>query len=70
MSFGILQTFFSRLMALGIIKDKLELSHVLRQFQAHDDEFESLELNIREEERPPMNTVDAYRKKYHKEESP
>jgi glucosyl-3-phosphoglycerate synthase len=67
MAFGILQTFFSRLMALGIIKDKLELSRILRQFQAHDEEFESLELTIEEEERPPMNTIDAYLQKFYKE---
>ncbi len=67
MSFGILQTFFSRLMALGIIKDQLELSHILRQFQARDEEFETLELTIEEEERPPMNTIDAYHQKFNKE---
>ncbi len=60
MAFGILQTFFSRLQALDIIQDKLELSHVLRQFQAHDEEFESIELQIQEEERPPMITIDEY----------
>ena len=60
MAFGILQTFFSRLQALDIIEDKLELSHILRQFQAHDEEFESIELQIQEEERPPMITIDEY----------
>lgn len=60
MSFGILQTFFSRLQALGVIKDKLELSHILRQFQAHDHEFESKEITIEEEERPPMITIEGY----------
>jgi glucosyl-3-phosphoglycerate synthase len=60
MSFGILQTFFSRLQALDIIHDKLQLSHVLRQFQAHDEEFESIELQIQEEERPPMITINEY----------
>lgn len=63
MAFGILQTFFSRLQALNIIKDNLELSHILRQFQAHDEEFESIDLKILEEERPPMLTIDEYRKK-------
>src|SRR6056297_3519269 len=63
MAFGILQTFFSRLQALDIIHDKLELSHILRQFQAHDEEFETLEIEIMEEERPPMITVDEYRAK-------
>ncbi|MFO7848796.1 MAG: glucosyl-3-phosphoglycerate synthase [Spirochaetia bacterium] len=69
MAFGILQTFFSRLQALNIIKDKLELSHILRQFQAHDQEFESMEINIEEEERPPMITIEEYsalRKKHTK----
>lgn len=60
MAFGILQTFFSRLQALDVIKDKLELSHILRQFQAHDAEFETMEINIEEEERPPMNTIEEY----------
>jgi len=64
MSFGILQTFFSRLHALGIIEDDLQLSHFLRQFQVHDEEFEAVELEILEEERPPMVTIDEYRKKY------
>ncbi len=63
MAFGILQTFFSRLQALDLIQDKLELSHVLRQFQAHDEEFESIELQIQEEERPPMITIDEYLEK-------
>ena len=69
MSFGILQTFFSRLQALDIIHDKLELSHILRQFQAHDEEFESVELQIQEEERPPMITIDEYvqKRNTHKE---
>lgn len=60
MAFGIMQTFFSRLQALDIIQDKLELSHILRQFQAHDEEFETIELQIQEEERPPMITIDEY----------
>jgi len=67
MSFGILQTFFSRLHGLGIINDDLQLSHFLRQFQVHDDEFETVELEIQEEERPPMITIEEYRKKHHPE---
>lgn len=70
MSFGILQTFFSRLIALGIIKGEMELSHVLRQFQAHDKVFETIELNIMEEERPPMISIEEYRKKFKKGDSP
>jgi glucosyl-3-phosphoglycerate synthase len=60
MSFGILQTFFNRLIALDIIKDKLQLETVLRQFQAKDDEFEAIDITIVEEERPPMNTIEQY----------
>ncbi len=60
MSFGILQTFFNRLQALEIINDKLNLEKVLRQFQAKDDQFESIEFTIVEEERPPMITIPAY----------
>jgi glucosyl-3-phosphoglycerate synthase len=62
MSFGILQTFFNRLQALEIINDKLNLEKVLRQFQAKDDQFESIEFTIVEEERPPMVSIPAYQK--------
>ena len=34
---------------------------VLRQFQAHDDKFESVEYQILEEERPPMLEIPAYK---------
>ncbi len=66
MAFGILQTFFSRLQALDVIEDKLELSHILRQFQAHDEEFETMEINIEEEERPPMISIEKYQEKREK----
>jgi len=64
MSFGILQTFLSRLQRLGVIKDLPALSTVLRQFQARDHEFERVEYEIHEEERPPMIEVPAYREKF------
>jgi glucosyl-3-phosphoglycerate synthase len=64
MSFGILQTFLSRMKALGILKDQPDLSNTLRQFQVKDSAFEQIEYDIQEEERPPMLTVPAYRKKY------
>ena len=63
MSFGILQTFLKRLQAYGVIKTEGEIQTVLRQFQARDEVYETVEHNIPEYERPPMITVPAYRKK-------
>jgi glucosyl-3-phosphoglycerate synthase len=61
MSFGILQTFLKRLMAYGTIETKREFDTVLRQFQARNDQYETIEHDIPEYERPPMNTIAAYR---------
>ena len=63
MAFGILQTFLKRLHAQGVIKDLPELQVSLRQFLAHDKEYEQIEHVIVEEERSPMIEVPAYRKK-------
>jgi glucosyl-3-phosphoglycerate synthase len=60
MAFGILQTFLSRAEKLGVIKDLPEISTILRQFQVNDRIFETVEHQIVEEERPPMETIDAY----------
>ena len=60
MAFGILQTFLSRVEKLGIIKEIPEISTVLRQFQVNDRIFETVEHEIVEEERPPMETIEAY----------
>lgn len=61
MSFGILQTFLSRLESLEVISMLPELSHTLRQFQVRDQMFELVEYDIIEEERPPMRSIQAYR---------
>ncbi len=61
MSFGILQTFLSRLDKLEIIGDLPPMDTVLHQFQAHDDKFEAVEYKIVEEERPPMLEIPSYR---------
>lgn len=66
MSFGILQTFFKRLISLGVITDDLALETVLRQFQVKEELFESVDITIVEEERPPMNSIDAYKTKQNK----
>ena len=62
MAFGILQTFLSRAEKLGVIKEIPEVSTILRQFQVQDETFETVEYAIVEEERPPMETIPAYRK--------
>ncbi len=64
MSFGILQTFLSRLRSLGVVPQLPDLSTTLRQFQARDELFESIEHEIVEEERPPMRSISEYREKY------
>ncbi len=64
MSFGILRVFLHRLSALGLVNDLAEFSTVLRQFQARDTRYEQVLAEIQEEERPPMNTIPAYRAKY------
>ena len=63
MSFGILQTFLKRLKHYGIIQGEEEFQTVLRQFQAREDTYETVEHDIPEYERPPMIKVPAYRKK-------
>jgi glucosyl-3-phosphoglycerate synthase len=60
MSFGILQTLLSRMQQKEIIGGLPEMSTLLRQFQVSDDQFEMIEHQIVEEERPPMNTIPQY----------
>ncbi len=67
MSFGILHTFLSRCEDLGVIRGLPQLNSVIRQFQAHDNAYEELDSKIIEEERPPMITLPAYRKKFGRE---
>ncbi len=64
MSFGILQTFLRRLEVLELIKQPSHVEHVLHQFQIRHDEYERVEYNIIEEERPPMLTIEEYRTKH------
>jgi glucosyl-3-phosphoglycerate synthase len=63
MAFGILQTFFRRLEAQGHLATLPAMQNILRQFQAHERLYESVEIDIREVERPPMITIPEYRKK-------
>jgi glucosyl-3-phosphoglycerate synthase len=64
MSFGILQTFLSRVQDAGMIQQQAELSKIMMQHQTRKDHHEMEESEIREEERPPMVKIPAYREKY------
>ena len=64
MAFGILQTFLNRLERYGLAKELPDMEPVLRQFQARDNAYEEVDHDIREEERPPMITIPAYREKF------
>ncbi len=63
MSFGILQSFISRMEAFGLIGE-LEMASIFRQFQAKDNAYEQVTFEIVEEERPPMIEVPEYREKF------
>jgi glucosyl-3-phosphoglycerate synthase len=65
MAFGIMQTFIKRVQEHDILNVHQELNTVLRQFQARADQYELLEKEIVEDERPPMITIPEYREKYH-----
>ncbi len=62
MSFGILQSFLQRLRKEGTLQWEGEFETVLRQFQAQNDKYETIEYDILEYERPPMITIPEYRK--------
>ncbi len=64
MAFGILQTFLNRAQAHGIIREKPNMETILRQFQVKNKNYEQIGHHIIEDERPPMVTVEEYRKKY------
>ncbi len=66
MSFGILRTFLKRLKMKGMSSDLPDFTANLRQFQAHDEQYEQVIHEIFEEERPPMIELEAYRKRFDK----
>lgn len=63
MSFGILQTLLSRMQQMEVIGELPAMSTALRQFQVSEEQFEMITHTIVEEERPPMITIDEYKKK-------
>lgn len=64
MSFGILQTFLNRVDSYGMMGKMPELATIFRQFQAQENRYEQVTVEIIEEERPPMIEIPEYRKKY------
>ena len=64
MSFGILQSFLGRLQDHGKVTDLAELSSIYRSLQATGTEYEQIEKEILEEERPPINTIPEYLEKF------
>lgn len=64
MSFGILQTFLTRMERFGMIKELTQINQVYRHFEAQDRSYRLNEKTIKEEERPPMIEVPAYRDKF------
>jgi len=64
MSFGILQTFLSRVGEARGAAPLRDFSGFLRQFQAGEAGYEQLLYEIRPEERPPMIEVPAYQRKF------
>lgn len=69
MAFGILQTFLHRAHSLGIIDELPDMNTALRQFQVRNSEYQQIEYNIVEDERPPMITIPAYREKFQRSAS-
>ena len=64
MSFGILQTFVTRLQNYGRARKLTGYHEILRQFQRLESGYEQIEHPIHEDERPPMINIPAYRKKF------
>jgi glucosyl-3-phosphoglycerate synthase len=64
MGFGILQAFEHRLESYRMVRRHCPLHSVLRQFQGSEKQYEQVEREIREFERPPMLEVPEYVEKF------
>lgn len=64
MSFGILQSFLTRVEAVGGIKSNMQEQKILKQFSASGENYQLVEHTIIECERPPMNTIPEYIQKF------
>lgn len=63
MAFGIMQTFFNRLSSYHGENLLPHMEYILRQFQVLDQEYQTVEYEIREVERPPMDLIQEYQQK-------
>jgi len=63
MSFGILQTFFNRLLAQGKLDRMPDLETFYRRFEVDDGRYSQLIQEVVEEERPPMIDIEGYQKR-------
>jgi glucosyl-3-phosphoglycerate synthase len=66
MSFGIMQTFWTRLCQYKGVQQISPESLILRQMQLNGEKADLIETEIKEFERKPMNQVKAYQKKFGK----
>ncbi|NBD39041.1 MAG: glucosyl-3-phosphoglycerate synthase [Verrucomicrobia bacterium] len=64
MSFGILQSFLRRMESFDLVEKLPQMSNIFRQFQAEGNRYEQVLKEIVEEERPPMISIPAYRRKF------
>ena len=64
MSFGILQTFFSRLKDFNILQCNEDFRTIFRRVQVHEQDFQLLATTILEDERPPMLEIPEYIKRF------
>ncbi len=65
MAFSILQVFLQRAETLGVVSVQQKISQVLHQFNRSEDGHRLQDNTIIPEERPAMNTIEEYRKKWH-----
>lgn len=65
MSFGILQSFLTRLKKHGKVSQMAEISNIYRSLQANGVEYEEITNEIVEEERPPIIEIPEYYQKFH-----
>ena len=64
MSFVILKTFLSRLAKIEKIDLKAEMFNEMIQYQLIRDRYEPNLLEMKGHERPPMESIPEYRKKF------
>ncbi len=65
MSFGIMQTFYTRAEKMGLLKTETDLRNTLYQFREENGQYELEQHHIVEEERPPMIEIPDYMAKFH-----